>query len=97
MSADVVVVLLVLARVSTHSVGEEMLPPWFEPTSAVKMLSAVVRPVSHIPLFGGHYCPGVSSPVPADDGLSSPRSGSILPSLLPNLTHTSGEGSGSSG
>ena len=36
-------------------------------------------------------------PVPADDDLSPPRSGSILPSLLSNLTHTSGEGSGSSG
>ena len=58
MSADVVVVLLVLARLSTHFVGEEMLPRWFEPTPAVKMPSAVVRPVSHIPSFGGHCCPG---------------------------------------
>ena len=43
MSADVVV-LLVPARVSTRSVGEEMFPLWFEPTPAVKKRSAVVRP-----------------------------------------------------
>ena len=73
-----VVVLQVLARVSTHSVGEAILPPWFEPTPVV-MPSAVVHPVSHIPSFGEHCCPGVSRPVPADDDSSSPRSGSILP------------------
>ena len=44
MSADVVVVRLVLARLPTHSVGEEMLPPWLEPTPAVKKPPAVVRP-----------------------------------------------------
>ena len=43
MSANVVV-LLVLARVSKHSVGEEMFPPWFEPMPAVKKPSAVVHP-----------------------------------------------------
>ena len=43
MSANVAV-LLVLARVSTHFVGEEMLPPWFEPPPAVKKPSAVVCP-----------------------------------------------------
>ena len=64
MSADVVVVLM--AHVSTCSVvGEEMSPPWFEPTPAVKKPSAVVRPVSHVPSFGGHCCPGASRPVPA--------------------------------
>ena len=88
MSANAAV-FLVLARVSTHSVGEEILP-----TPAVKKPSVVGRPWSHVPLFGGHCCPGVSRPVPADDDLSSPRSGSILPSSLSNLTHTLGEGSG---
>ena len=44
MSANVVV-LLVLARVSTYSVvGEKMFPPWFEPTPAVRKPAAVVRP-----------------------------------------------------
>ena len=41
-------------------VGEEMFPSWFESTPAVKIPSAVVRPVSHIPSFGGHCCPGIS-------------------------------------
>ena len=44
MSADVAVVFLVLARLSTHFVGEEMVPPWFEPTPVVKKPPAVVRP-----------------------------------------------------
>ena len=89
MAADVVEVLT--ARVSTCSVvGEEMSPPWFEPTPAVKKSSAVVRPVSHVPSFGGHRCPGVSRLVPADGDSSSFSSGSILPSLLSNLIHASG-------
>ena len=93
MSGDVVVVLT--TRVSTYSVvGEEMSLPWFEPTPAVKKTSAVVRPVSHVPSFGGHYCPGISRPVPADGDLSSFSSGSISPSLLSNLIHTSGGISG---
>ena len=54
----------------------------------------MVRPFSHVPSFGGHCCPGVLRPVPADGGSSSPRSGSVLRSLFSNLTHTSGEGSG---
>ena len=87
-------VILVLL---TRSVGDEIFPPWHEPTPAVKMPEAVVRPVSHIPSFGGHCCPGVSRPVPADGDSSSPRYGSILPSLFSNLTHTLDEGSGSSG
>ena len=37
MSADVVVFF-------ASSVGEEMFPPWFEPTPAVKTPSAVVHP-----------------------------------------------------
>ena len=41
---DVVVVLT--ARVSTRSVVGEVCFPRFEPTSAVKKPSAVVRPVS---------------------------------------------------
>ena len=45
------------------SVRERVFPPLFEPTPAGKQPSAVVRPVSP---FGGHCCPGVSKPVPAD-------------------------------
>ena len=82
---------------SARSVGEEILPPWFEPTPAIKMPEAVVRSWSHVPSFGGHYCPGVSRPVPADGDSSSPRSGSILPSLLSNLKHTSDGMSGLGG
>ena len=52
------------------------------------------RPFSHVPSFGGHFCPGVSRPVPADGGSRSFSSGSILPSLLSKLTHTSGGISG---
>ena len=48
------------ARVPTHSVGEEVSPPQFEPTPKSKWPSAVVCPVSP---FGGHCCPGVSRPV----------------------------------
>ena len=54
----------------------------------------MVRPFSHVPSFGGHCCPGVSKPVPADGGSSSSRSGSILPSLFSKIAHTS---SGTSG
>ena len=46
-AADVGVVVLT-ALVPTRSVGEEMSPPRFEPTPAVKKPSAVVRPVSQI-------------------------------------------------
>ena len=35
-----------------RSVGEEIFPPWFEPTPSVKMPEAVVRPWSHVPTFG---------------------------------------------
>ena len=87
-------VTAVSARVPTCSMGEEMFPLWFEPTPAVKKPSAVVRPVSHVPSFGGHCCPGVSRPVPADDDSNSFSSGSILPSLFSNSKHTSGDGSG---
>ena len=87
-------VAAVPAYVPICFVGEEMLRPWFEPTPAVKMPTAEVRPVSHVPSFGGHCYLGVLRPVPSDDDSSSPRSGSILPSLFSNLTHTSGEGSG---
>ena len=94
MSANVAVVVLT-ARVSTCSVvGEEISHPWFEPRPAVKKPSAVVRPVSHVPSFGGHCCPGVSRPVPADGVSSSPRSGFILPSLFSTFKHTSCDGSG---
>ena len=54
----------------------------------------MVRPFSHVPSFGRHCCPGVSSPVPTDGGSSSPHSGPILPSLFSKLTHTSDDGSG---
>ena len=71
--------------------------PWLKPTPAVKMPEAVVRPWSHIPSFGGHYCPGVSRPVPADGDSSFFSSGPILPSLLSNLKHTSDGMSGLGG
>ena len=45
------------------SVRERVFPLKFEPTPAGKQPSVVVRPVSP---FGGHCCPGVSKPVPAD-------------------------------
>ena len=45
----------------------------------------MVRPFFHVPSFRGHCCPGVSRPVPADGGSSSPRSGSILPSLFSKI------------
>ena len=85
MSASVAV-LLVLARVSPLSVGDEMFPPWLEPMPAVKKPEAVVRPWSHVLSFGEHCCRGVSRPVSADGDLSSPRSGSILPSVFFSLT-----------
>ena len=81
----------------TRSVGDEIFPPWHEPTPAVKMPETVVRPVSHIPSFGGHCCPGVSRPVPADGDSSSSSSGPILSSVFSNLTYTLDEGLGSSG
>ena len=62
-------------------VDDEIFPLWYELTAAVKKPAAVVRPVSHVPSFGGHCFPGVSRPVPADGGSSSSSSGSILPSL----------------
>ena len=92
-----VLLVLLSARVSTLSVGEGTLPPGLESTPAVKKPLAVVRPCSHIPSFGGHSCPGVLRPVPADGDLSSSSSGSILPSLFSILTHTSGDGSGAGG
>ena len=86
----VILMLLLPARVSPLSVVvEKKFPPWFESTPVVKKPEAVVRPWSHVPSFGGHCCPGVSRPVPADDDLSSPHSGSILPSPLSNVKHTS--------
>ena len=75
-----------VAVLFSRSVGDEIFPPWLEPTSAVKMPEAVVRPWSHVPSFGGHCCPGVSRPVPADGGSSSFSSGPILPSLFIKLT-----------
>ena len=54
---------------------------------AVKVPEAVVLPVSRIPSFGGHCCPGVLKPVPADDDLSFSHSGSSLPSFF-KLKHT---------
>ena len=86
----IIIVLLLPARVSPLSVVvEKKFLPWFESTPTVKKPKAVVRPWSHVPSFGGHCCPGVSRPVPADGDSSSPRSGSILPLLLFNLIHTS--------
>ena len=78
-------VILVLVD---RSVGDEIFPPWLEPTPAVKMPEAVVRPWSHIASFGGHSCPGVSRPVPADGDSGSSSSGPILPSVFSNLTYT---------
>ena len=41
----VVLVLLLTARVSTLPVvGENMFPPWFEPTPAARKPAAVVHP-----------------------------------------------------
>ena len=92
------IVFVSFACLSTLSVvGDEIFFLWLEPTPAVKMPEAMVRVVSHIPSFGGHCCPGVSRPVPADGDSSSFSSGPILPSLLSNLTYTLDEGSGSSG
>ena len=82
--------------VSSHSVGDEIFPTWYEPTPAVKMPEVVVHPWSHVPSFGGHCCPGVSRPVPADGDSSSSSSGPILPSVFSNLTYALDEGSGSS-
>ena len=62
-AADAVVVLL-SGRVPTAiSAGKKTFPPEFEPTPTSKQPSAVVYPVSPL---GGHCCPGVSRPVPAD-------------------------------
>ena len=93
----VILLLFSVARVFSRSVGEGILPPWLEFTPAVKRPLAVVRPYSHTPSFGGHCCPGVLRPVRADCDSRSSSSGSILPSLFSKLTHTSGDGSGSSG
>ena len=83
-------VVVLRARVSTRSVaGEEMSPSWFDPMSTNRLPSAMVRLFSHVPSFGGHCCPGVPRPVPADGGSSLPLSESILPSLFSNLTFTS--------
>ena len=59
------------------SAGKKVFPPKFEPTPTSKQSSAVGCPVSP---FGGHCCPGISRPVPADGGSSSVGSGFILPS-----------------
>ena len=40
----VILVRLLPARVSTHSVGDDLFPPWLEPTPAVKKPEAVVHP-----------------------------------------------------
>ena len=77
-----VILVLSSACLSTLSVGERILPPWFESTPAVKKPLAVVRPCSHVPSFGGYCCPGVLGPVPADGDSSSSSSGPILPSLF---------------
>ena len=43
------IAIVLTACVSMRSVvGEEMSPPWFDPTPVVKKPSAVVRPVSHV-------------------------------------------------
>ena len=77
-------------RVPTRSSVEEMSRPWFDPMPTSKWPSAMVRSVSHIPSFGGHCCPGVSRPVPADGGSSSVSFGFILPSYFSSiLTYTS--------
>ena len=82
------------ARIPTCSVGEEMSANVVDPMPTSKKPSAMVCPFSHVSSFGGHCCPGVSRPVPADSDWRSFSSRSILPSLFFNLTHTSGEGSG---
>ena len=98
MVSAVILLLFSMVRVSTLSViVKKKFPPGFESTAVVKKQAAVVRPVSHVPSFGGHYCPGVSRPVPADGDSSSSSSGPILPSAFSNSTYTLGDGSGSSG
>ena len=43
------IAIVLTARMSTRSVvGEELSPPWFDLTPAVKKPSAVVYPVSHV-------------------------------------------------
>ena len=77
-----VLVLFSLARVSTLSIGDEIFPSLLESTPAVKMPSAIIRPVSHTPSFGGLCCPGVLRPVLADDDVSSCNSWLIVPSFF---------------
>ena len=43
-----------VAVVEEMSVGDEILPPWLEPTHAVKTPEVVVRPASYVALFGGY-------------------------------------------
>ena len=87
--------VVLTARVSTrYVVGEKLFPPRFDPMPTNEKPSAMVRPFFHVPSFGGHCCPGVSGPVPAEGGSSLPRSGFIFPSLFSKLTHTSDDDSG---
>ena len=79
---------------AARSASDEIFSPQLGPAPAVKMPEVVVFPVSHIPSVGGHCCPGVTRPVPADDDLSSSSSRPILPSLFSNLTYACDGGSG---
>ena len=54
-------VTILVAR-SVLSIGDEIFPPLLESTPAVKMPSAIIRPVSHTPSFGGHCCTGLNTP-----------------------------------
>ena len=81
-------VAAVPAHVPTCSVREEMSSPSFDPMPTNKQPSAMVRPLSHVPSFGGHCYPGVLRPVPADDDSSPVSSGSILPPLVALQTST---------
>ena len=80
------VAAVLFSRSSTLSiVGDEIFPFLLESTPAVKKPLAVIRPVSHTPSFGGHCCPGVSRPVPADDDSSFSNSGPISSSSFSKL------------
>ena len=65
----------------------------FSPKSELPSTSGQPSTVVHsISQFERHCCPGASKPVPADDGSSSPSSGSILPSVFFSIqTRTSNE------
>ena len=82
------VVSAVILVFLTRSVGDEISSPWLWPAPAVKMPEAVVLPVSHIPSFGRHCCPGGLRPVPADGDSSSSSSGPISSSVFSDLKYT---------